>query len=179
VRTGDPTLGRPGAQPYEPRLVRCIEIRHRYPPHVSQQPRYREVADDLRRRVVADEFPRGLPSERALRGHYGISEATLRPALVILEAEGLLTRRRGANHQVRREPERIIVTVDLPGAFEITARAATADERQRLGLAAGAWVMVVWDLGRLDPDGNPTLWDVVPAATSRLRGGEAERPDPV
>jgi DNA-binding transcriptional MocR family regulator len=142
------------------------------------QPRYEQVATDLRRRILAGEFPHHLPSERVLRGQYGVSQATLRPALIILDGEGLIVRTRGANHQVRGQPERILVYVDVPGPVEITAGVATEKERARLGLPPGAWVLRVWDVERVDADGQPTLWQVLPAATSRLRIADRDRPDP-
>jgi len=155
---------------------------------MPQPSRYLEVAADLRRRIQAGEFPDRLPSERALKGQYGIGQYTLRPALLILEGEGLIVRQQGANHQVRRDPERILVPVDLPGPVEITAGVASEEEREDLGLPLGAWVMRVWRVEAPEvPEGEAsdgqelsgdqprlTLWKVVPAATSRLRLGDPE-----
>jgi len=135
-----------------------------------------QVAADLRTRITRGEFGGLLPSERSLRGHYGISQPTLRAALLALDGEGLIIRRRGAKHLVRQAPESIIVYVDVPGPVEITAGVATDEEREDLGLPVGAWVMRVWIP---DADGDAPVddatprrpWKVVPAATGHLRLG--------
>jgi GntR family transcriptional regulator len=59
--------------------------------------RYREIADDLRRRVEAGEFAAGrlLPSEADLSGAYNVSRVTTRKALEGLRAEGLVDARQG------------------------------------------------------------------------------------
>ncbi|HEX2039413.1 MAG TPA: GntR family transcriptional regulator [Acidimicrobiales bacterium] len=59
--------------------------------------RYREIADELRRRVTAGEFPSGrlLPSEAELSAAYDASRVTVRKALELLRAEGLLESRQG------------------------------------------------------------------------------------
>jgi DNA-binding FadR family transcriptional regulator len=56
------------------------------------------VASDLRRRIIRGEMPPGdsLPSEPALIEVYNVSRPTLREALRILESEGLLSVKRGA-----------------------------------------------------------------------------------
>ena len=59
--------------------------------------RYRQIADDLRRRVDAGEFAAGrlLPSEAELSGAYSASRVTIRKALEALRAEGLVDARQG------------------------------------------------------------------------------------
>lgn len=56
------------------------------------------VADHLRRQIVRGELREGesLPSEVALTERYGVSRPTLREAFRVLEAERLITVRRGA-----------------------------------------------------------------------------------
>lgn len=56
------------------------------------------VSDDIRRQVVNGELKPGelLPSESALLEMYGVSRPTLREAMRILQAESLITTRRGA-----------------------------------------------------------------------------------
>ena len=55
------------------------------------------VADRIRRQIVRGELPDGapLPSERALIALHGVSRPTIREAVLILEAEGLLYMQRG------------------------------------------------------------------------------------
>lgn len=56
-----------------------------------------QVADDLRRRIIGGEFVDGelLPKLDDLLAGYAVSKPTVRDAMRILEAEGLLTVRRG------------------------------------------------------------------------------------
>lgn len=69
------------------------------------QPKYRQIADDLRRRINEGEFQSGrLPTERDLVGHYAtISKAqgTIRQALDVLRVEGLIESRVGSGVYVR------------------------------------------------------------------------------
>ncbi|MFJ2961204.1 GntR family transcriptional regulator [Streptomyces collinus] len=64
--------------------------------------KYREIADDLRRRISAGEFgdKRKLPSERDLRAHYDVSQMTVRQALGVLRDEGLIESRVGSGWYV-------------------------------------------------------------------------------
>lgn len=57
-----------------------------------------QVADDLRRRILTGELDHGssLPVEEILRAEYPVSKPTLREAMRMLEAEGLITVRRGS-----------------------------------------------------------------------------------
>ena len=56
------------------------------------------VANDLRRKIIRGQLPLGdtLPNEPALLDVYKVSRPTLREALRILESEGLVTIKRGA-----------------------------------------------------------------------------------
>jgi DNA-binding FadR family transcriptional regulator len=60
------------------------------------------VADELRRRILAGEFPPGdrLPGERELASEFGTSRLTLRAALTRLESEGLVRPLHGAGTEV-------------------------------------------------------------------------------
>ena len=57
-----------------------------------------QVADDLRRRILLGDLEDGadLPVEEELRAEYPVSKPTLREAMRVLEAEGLITVRRGS-----------------------------------------------------------------------------------
>lgn len=70
--------------------------------------RYREIADDLRRRVEAGEFGAGrlLPSEAELGSGYDASRVTVRRALELLRDEGLLDARQGFGWFVATHPLR-------------------------------------------------------------------------
>ena len=70
--------------------------------------RYRAIADELRRRVEAGEFAAGrlLPSESELSGAYDASRVTVRKALELLRAEGLIDARQGFGWFVSVDPVR-------------------------------------------------------------------------
>lgn len=61
-------------------------------------PRYRALADDLRRQILEGGFPAPdhFPTEIELCGRYGVSRFTVREALRALQNEGLIQRRRGS-----------------------------------------------------------------------------------
>jgi GntR family transcriptional regulator len=63
----------------------------------EHHPKYERIADDLRRRLAGDEFAAGrlLPSEAELAAAYAASRVTVRRALDVLRAEGLVDARQG------------------------------------------------------------------------------------
>src|SRR6202023_3913855 len=63
------------------------------------------VADTLRRRIIRGEYEPGqlLPAESALMASFDVARTTVRDAVRILESEGLLGVRRGANGGGRRQ----------------------------------------------------------------------------
>ena len=70
--------------------------------------RYRDIADDLRRRVDDGEFHSGrlLPSESELSGSYSASRVTIRKALEALRGEGLVDAKQGSGWFVVGRPVR-------------------------------------------------------------------------
>jgi GntR family transcriptional regulator len=64
---------------------------------VAQQPRYQEIAEDLRRQIESGDLPRQsqIPTEIELQRTYGASRNTVRDAVKLLVAEGLLDTRGG------------------------------------------------------------------------------------
>ncbi|MET9517446.1 GntR family transcriptional regulator [Streptomyces sp. NPDC002994] len=64
--------------------------------------KYKEIADDLRGRIRAGEFPAGqkLPPERELAKVYAIAQGTMRQALTVLRNEGIVTSRVGSGWTV-------------------------------------------------------------------------------
>jgi DNA-binding GntR family transcriptional regulator len=75
------------------------------PPSTAEEPLYQRVADQLLERIQGGDFPVGcvMPKELDLAGQLGVSRATLRQALDILEKAGVITR-------VRRVGTRVIAT---------------------------------------------------------------------
>ena len=66
------------------------------PNRTKRQPRYLQLADELRAQVLGGEFPDGFPTESALCTRFGVSRFTVREALRTLSAEGLIERKRGS-----------------------------------------------------------------------------------
>jgi GntR family transcriptional regulator len=100
------------------------------------RPKYRHLADELRRRISTGEIPAGsaLPSEPSMARDFGIAVGTVRQALALLRAEGLVysekgrasfvrpklpVRRLGAD-RYRRELERAL-NPDAPKGTSFTA----------------------------------------------------------
>lgn len=85
------------------------------------QPKYKAIADDLRRRISTGEFKDGtLPGISTLQAHYDAALNTIRGAQDILEGEGLIQRQQG-------HPTRVIrTTADEPTVDELLARAEAA-----------------------------------------------------
>ncbi|WP_215816496.1 FadR/GntR family transcriptional regulator [Pimelobacter sp. 30-1] len=88
-----------------------------------------QVADDLRMRILVGDLDDGeeLPAEEELRERYPVSRPTLREAMRVLEAEGLLSVRRGAlGGAVVHKPTTELVTYSL-GLVLASRREQTGD----------------------------------------------------
>lgn len=69
--------------------------------------RYLDIADDLRARLTAEEFPGGrLPSESELSDAYSASRVTIRKALEALRHEGLVAAQQGLGWFASGDPLR-------------------------------------------------------------------------
>ncbi|MEZ0066957.1 GntR family transcriptional regulator [Streptacidiphilus sp. MAP12-20] len=68
--------------------------------------RYRDLAARVRADVLRGEYGEGgrLPSEEALAAAHGVSRGTVRQALAMLRAEGVVTSRRGTRRVVLEQP---------------------------------------------------------------------------
>ena len=87
----------------------------------SSLPKYKAIADDLRRRISAAEFQDGvLPGIASLQAHYDAALNTVRAAQDLLENDGLIQRQQGHPTRVIRQPE-VEPTVD-----ELLAKAEQA-----------------------------------------------------
>ncbi len=84
--------------------------------------RYQEIADTLRRQIVAGEYGPGevLPSEAGLGAKHHASRVTIRKALEVLKADGLIDARQGAGWFVAAEP----IPQPLTGLATIEAQLA-------------------------------------------------------
>lgn len=66
----------------------------------TAKPRYLQLADDLRRDLVAGKFTAGFPTEQVLTDRFKVSRFTVREALRTLQDEGMISRRRGSGTTV-------------------------------------------------------------------------------
>jgi GntR family transcriptional regulator len=100
--------------------------------------RYQQIADDLRSRLGEGEFGDGgvLPSEAELSSTYDASRVTVRRALEVLRAEGLVESRQGFGWSVAAEPLRH----DLSRLATIDAQLAAAGVRSERRIVAFGFV---------------------------------------
>lgn len=72
----------------------------------SDRPVYKQIADHLREAIGRGRLREGdqLPSEVQLMGHYAVARMTVRSALRVLQAEGLITAEHGRGVYVRARP---------------------------------------------------------------------------
>jgi DNA-binding GntR family transcriptional regulator len=99
---------------------------------ISARPSLRHrIADTLRDRLLAGDFVAGsrLPSEPELARNLGVSRSSLRAAIALLEAEGLLRRLHGSGTYVTHRPA---LRNDLSRNFGVTEMIAAT------GLQAGS-----------------------------------------
>lgn len=68
-------------------------------------PKYQTVADALRTGIQTGKYQKTLPTEQALCAQFQVSRQTVRQALSLLEAEGLIDRRQGSGSHIRRQKE--------------------------------------------------------------------------
>jgi DNA-binding GntR family transcriptional regulator len=138
-------------------------------------PRYVEVADDLRARIIAGDFANGeqLPTENALCERHGVSRFTVREALRCLQAEGLIRRRRGSGTTIDsgagtlRQPlsdvaELLQYAADSEFRFDILGPVTVAEAQAKdLGLPPGSRWILLSGVRTLTPGGTPlALTDV-------------------
>lgn len=91
---------------------------------VLSQPRYQQIKDTIRRRILAGEWPKGgrLPSEHELLAAFGVSRMTVHRALRDLTEEGLLTRIQGVGTFVAEQRPSMEILELHNIADEIAAR---------------------------------------------------------
>jgi GntR family transcriptional regulator len=149
----------------------------------NARPLYRQVADEIRRKIQSGAYAPGeqLPTERALQAEYDVSRDTVRLAIGVLKAEGLVAARQGRGTFVaRRPPVRLRLARHSrtrrqlgAGPFEASARAkglhGTAEVvrvEQRTADADLAALMeipegsgVIWRLRHMYASKGPSLLD--------------------
>ncbi|MFI9648378.1 GntR family transcriptional regulator [Streptomyces sp. NPDC052040] len=146
--------------------------------------RYRKVAAELREAIVSGEYATGakLPPEGTLAERHGVSRGTIRHALAVLRADGLVTSRRGTRRTVLGGPraqsfsELLSFTNwarsigETPGGRmeQVERRPAEPSEAAQLGLEAGAEVYLVLRVRTLS--GTPVMVErsLYPGPVGRL-----------
>ena len=160
-----------------PATSSSADVHRRSPRRLS-----RDVADDLRTRILGGEFPPGgkLPTENELGAAYGVSRVTVRTALQLLESRGLADIRHGSGTYVAQisggiraglqELRSITETIRELGhepsmrRRSLERRPCTATEAEPLGLVAGDGV---WSVERsIHADGEIVAYslDLIPGA---------------
>ncbi len=124
-------------------------------------PAYVRLADLIRQDITAGRLAPGqpIPSERTLGQEHGLGRHTIRRAIAILRAEGLVTVERGLGVVVREHREMQQLTPPL-GSI-VTARMPSAQERATMEIDEGVPVLSVEA-----PDGTITAY---PADTWQVR----------
>ncbi|MBN4047513.1 GntR family transcriptional regulator [Acidimicrobiaceae bacterium AH-315-P05] len=93
--------------------------------------RYRQIADDVRRRLRTDEFGPGdvLASENELAAEHGASRVTVRRALELLRDDGLVDSRQGFGWFVAAAPVAQSLSVMSTIEAQLEASGAVADRQ--------------------------------------------------
>lgn len=118
--------------------------RRRRVDHHSDRPVYKQVADDMREQIISGILKPGeaLPGEARIADEYEVGTNTIRSALALLRAEGLIVTEKAVGSRVRERGERAIV--DLPPGAKIDVRPPTDEDRRDLS-----------KLGKVLGDGEP------------------------
>jgi GntR family histidine utilization transcriptional repressor len=129
-------------------------------------PRYREIYDTLRQKIVSGAWPAGhkLPSEHELARSFGCARMTVGKALGALAEQRLVTRRRRAGTTVSapRPQESVLEIHDIEAELVAAGsrydyqclhrqvRPANPDDASALGVTAGTPVLSLIGLHRAD-----------------------------
>jgi GntR family transcriptional regulator len=137
-------------------------------PDVPGRTKIREVADDLRARILSGELAPGdlVPSEPELMQQYCYSRDTVRKAVALLLNEGLITNGQGRPRRVRKH-----APLEMP--FAQSESRERAEERREQG--TDAWVTDVAEQGRAaDQRLTVSIDDADVRIAGRLGIGEGE-----
>lgn len=135
-------------------------------PRSGSIPRYREIHDALRQRIVSGAWPAGhkLPSEHELARKFNCARMTISKALGALAERGLISRRRRAGTTVSaaRPQESILEIHDIESEVLVAGheyeyqclnratRRATAKDAATLGVGVGTLLLELIGLHRAD-----------------------------
>jgi Transcriptional regulators len=113
------------------------------------RPVFKQIADQIRGAIQSGRLQPGkwLPSEAHMCVEFNAGRNSVRSAIRVLTAEGLLRSQAGKGHQVRDTATRTVVKVG-PGA-RIATRMPTEEERRRLGIGEGTPILEVESQGEV------------------------------
>jgi GntR family transcriptional regulator len=76
--------------------------------------KYDRIAADIRHKIATGRYPAGsrLPVETDMMGDYGVSLSTVRRALEVLEAEGLIEKQHGTGNFVKERRQKVRRTTE-------------------------------------------------------------------
>lgn len=112
---------------------------------MASTPRYQEIANDLRRRLAAGEFPKGslLPGISALQDEYDVPGLnTVRQAQAILQDEGLIEPVQGKGT--------FVINLPQPSGDLDAARKEVNDLKEVLKTAQSALERIARHLGQAE-----------------------------
>lgn len=109
----------------------------------SYVPKYRQLADSLRARIVDGTFAPGelLPAEPRIASEYGVGRDTVRDAIAVLRGEGIVETIPSRGTRVRPEPE--LTEYSLQRSSRIRIRMPTPEERAEHDIAEGVPVAII------------------------------------
>lgn len=122
---------------------------------------YAQLAARLRTDILTGRLRPGdrLPSETRLQQQHGLARETVRRAVAVLRAEGLVVVHRGHGVVVREHPD--VQELTPPAGSVVSSRMPTAEERTGLDIPEGVPVFSV-----IAPDGTAGVY---PADRWQLR----------
>jgi DNA-binding transcriptional regulator YhcF (GntR family) len=109
----------------------------------SGEAEYLQLARAIRQEIIDGKLPVGepLPSSRSMKELHGIGRATWGRAVAELKQQGLIAVRKGQGAWVAARPA--VQVVEIAAGDRVASRAATEDERTRLGAGLLTPVLVV------------------------------------
>lgn len=98
----------------------------------SAEPIYRQLVDQLRRRIASGQLVAGqeIPSARELAQALAVNPMTISKAFGLMEAEGLVERRRGLPMVVAAQHQKALKTRSRAELLRPTLEKAAAEARQ-------------------------------------------------
>lgn len=93
----------------------------------GDRPLWRQVLDDLERRIASGDIVGRFPTDKELTEHYGVSRHTVREAVQRLRARGLVDRHRGRGSFLNEE----VLTQPLGGLYSLFSAVEEAGLEQR------------------------------------------------